>query len=54
LSYYFIYYRQGKKEPEAHPTLDYTRVKKDLAEAEDRRKALLVQALRWVRSHVYV
>mgnify|MGYP007133526668 CR=1 FL=1 len=45
-------YRQPSKaelhEEAQPPQLNYDKVKQDLQEAEDRRKCLLLQALRWV------
>ena len=36
------------QEPDAYPPLDYPRVKEDLSNGPDKRKALLLQAIRWV------
>ncbi|KAK3104927.1 hypothetical protein FSP39_013356 [Pinctada imbricata] len=38
---------QGTQESDALAPLDYEKVKSDLAHAQDRRKALLLQAIRW-------
>lgn len=47
-----VYFRQASKiEPaeEVQVVLDYDKVKQDLQVANERRKCLLLQALRWVR-----
>ena len=36
------------QEPEAYTPLDYEKVKSDMANAANRRKSLLLQAIRWV------
>ncbi|XP_078338791.1 lisH domain-containing protein ARMC9-like isoform X2 [Crassostrea virginica] len=38
---------QPMQEPDAYPPLDYPRVKEDLSNGPDKRKALLLQAIRW-------
>lgn len=36
------------------PSLDYEKLKKDLITGNDRLKAFLLQALRWVRERAFV
>lgn len=45
----FMFYSQPMQEPDAYPPVDYPKVKEDLAYGPNKRKALLLQAIRWVR-----
>ncbi|XP_033763638.1 lisH domain-containing protein ARMC9-like isoform X2 [Pecten maximus] len=39
--------QKAMEEPEPYPSLDFTKIKQDMADATNKRKALLLQALRW-------
>lgn len=45
-------YRQPMQEPDAYPPLDFPKVKEDLAGGPNKKKALLLQAIRWVRENL--
>lgn len=47
-----ICYRQPMQEPDAYPPLDFPKVKEDLAGGPNKKKALLLQAIRWVRENL--
>lgn len=40
------------QEPDAYPPLDFPKVKEDLAGGPNKKKALLLQAIRWVRENL--
>ncbi|OWF46707.1 LisH domain-containing protein ARMC9 [Mizuhopecten yessoensis] len=39
--------QKAMEEPEPYPSLDFTKIKQDMADATNKRKALLLQAMRW-------
>ena len=50
----FLLISRRSKEVPMLPSLDYEKLKKDLVEGLDRLKSLLLQALRWVNTHINV
>lgn len=46
--------RSNLQEPETYTALDYEKIKYEMANAEVRRKVLLLQAIRWVWLHLLI